>query len=487
MILQIASNDRVKSFGQPHELAALREELTYDLGERRGIQQRMCLLDQMTGSFPIGLLVEVESALRGRGISVIRNDLRTRPAARRELPLSWLLPHQREAVDAALRHVVCCVDVPTAGGKGEIIAALCAEIPVDLLVLADDKQVLRQLGSPDPVEGRVLKRTGEAPGRVGDGRWEGGNRVTVASPATLDQQWDGNHWSERARALFSRARGVIYDEVHMAGSPRSQRILRALSHCYWRIGFSATVTGRADLRDAAVRAHFGPVGYRVPAAELEAQGVISSQTATMIRCDQPDQDAYEAGGYQTAVSLSKVRNGLVVQLWALEKTGIVTFVRELDHGRYLLKIAQHRGVRAEFVHGEVDSDERTAAIARFERGEVDVLIATNVFKQGADIVHAYAGINAAGGKSAIEAIQRRGRLGRICRTVDCPRCAEVGKKNTARWYDFDDQDSEAERTLRDRKRRLPGLWLKRHSRLRLQAYRDKGIIVEVKNIGDVKI
>jgi superfamily II DNA or RNA helicase len=176
----------------------------------------------------------------------------------------------------------------------------------------------------------------------------------------------------------------------------------------------------------------------------------------MVRCDQPDQPAYEAGGYQWAVTLSKARNGVIARIWQKEKTGCLTFIRELDHGRYLLRIAQHLGIRAEFVNGEMDAGPIDKAITRFERGEIDVLIASDVLKQGADTIHVYSGINAAGRKSVIETIQRRGRAGRICREANCARCAVMGKKSTATWYDLYDTDSWAEKMWNERRRKLPG-------------------------------
>ena len=485
MIFQLRDNARVTALGERTELQALHEELTFDLGESRGRPNRLSLFDSLSSSFPIGLLVEAEASLRARGVHVLRNDFRRRPGGRRGLPLAWLMPHQREAVEAALRIGVTCIDVPTSGGKGEILAALVTEVPCDWLVLADDRKVLHQLGDPrgatKEASGRIAWRSGEDPSLIGDGRFQDERRVTVASPATLDQRWDGNRWDPRASALFARVRGVVYDEVHMAGSPRSQRILRELGHCFYRVGFSGSVEGRSDRRDVVVRGQFGPVGYRVPAQELEAQGVIASQVATLLRCDQPGTPHYDAGGYKMAVSLSKARNALVARIWQKHGSGILTFVREIDHGRYLLRVAEHLGLHAEFVHGELDTAERDALQGRFERGKTPILIASDVWKQGADLIHVYAGINAAGGKAAIGTIQRRGRAGRVCRTEACPRCAEMGRKVSAHWYDFYDVDSEAERWLKERGRRKPGLWLKRHTLARTEAYRDKGIAFTVQD------
>jgi superfamily II DNA or RNA helicase len=390
--------------------------------------------------------------------------------------LSWLLPHQREAVEAALRAVVGCIDVPTAGGKGEIIAALAMSLLGRGLVLCDDIGGVHQLGDPASAKkpGRIALRSGEDPGLIGDGQWQGDRRVTVASPATIDQQFDGDRWSPKALGLLGQVGWVLYDEVQMSGSPRSQRILRAMPKCVVRIGLSATVGGRSDNRDAAVRAQFGPIVYRVPRAELESQGIISECRVVMVRCDQPDTPHYSSDGYQRAVSLSKPRNALVAEIWRRKKTGILTFVRDIDHGRYLAKIAEHVGIKSAFVFGDDSSEARKDLIERFERGEVDNIICSKIFKQNTDIIHAYTCVNAAAGKSPIEAIQRGGRGGRICRTENCRRCAEMGKKESVMIFDFADEDSKAEAAKR-RNLTLPGQWLRRHAEARRRAYEEKGI------------
>jgi superfamily II DNA or RNA helicase len=474
MILQIHPAI-VRAVGSPEELQALHEELTYDLGKRRGRPERMCLYDPMTRSFPVGLLQEAESALRSRGVGAARNDFRTLPG-RLHLPLSWLLPHQREAVEAAIRAIVGCIDVPTAGGKGEIIAALAMSLLGRGLVLCDDIGGVHQLGDPasSKKSGRIALRSGEDPGLIGDGQWQGDRRVTVASPATIDQQFDGDRWSPKALGLLGQVGWVLYDEVQMSGSPRSQRILRAMPRCAVRIGLSATVGGRSDNRDAAVRAQFGPIVYRVPRAELESQGIISECRVVMVRCDQPDTPHYSSDGYQRAVSLSKPRNALVAEIWRRKRTGILTFVRDIDHGRYLAKIAEHVGIKSAFVFGDDSSEARKDLIERFERGEVDNIICSKIFKQNTDIIHAYWCINAASGRSPIEAIQRGGRGGRICRTENCRRCAEMGKKESVTIFDFADEDSKAEAAKR-RSLTLPGQWLRRHAEARRRAYEEKGI------------
>jgi len=63
MIFQLQPN-HVRAFGTPEEVQALYEELVYDLGEKRGRVQRLCLYNPILGTFPLGLWREAETALR---------------------------------------------------------------------------------------------------------------------------------------------------------------------------------------------------------------------------------------------------------------------------------------------------------------------------------------------------------------------------------------------------------------------------------------
>lgn len=465
----------VKASGSAGELETLRSVATYEIGDNRGKPVFLGLFDTLTRTFPVGLLPELTDKLRCAGVPVVVNDFRTPPTKRQGLPLAWLFPYQREALEAVIRHTVGCIDIPTAGGKGEILAALPAELPCVWLILADDKKVCSQLGGAD---GRIAKRTGIKPGRCYSGIWEDTARVTVASPAMLYQRWNGHTWDAAAQRLLSRVQAVAYDEAHMSGSTRSQHILASIPNAYFRVGFSASLEGRSDKRDATVRAQFGPVIHKITPAELEGKGVIAKQEIFFVRCAQRNVLPFQTGGYMEGVCLSKTRNSLVAKLWKKERSGVLTFVHEITHGNYLLRCAQHLGIRADFAHGERTTAQNDKALDDFERGNIDVLICTNVFKQGVDIIHAYSGINAAGKMSVIEVIQRRGRAGRICRTENCPRCAEMGKKTSARWYDLYDVDSDAEAAAR-KGQRLSGLWLRKHSEARVAAYRSKGLAVEM--------
>ena len=65
MIFELQPN-HVRAFGTPEEVQALYEELVYDLGEKRGRVQRLCLYNPILGTFPLGLWPEAEAVLRSQ-------------------------------------------------------------------------------------------------------------------------------------------------------------------------------------------------------------------------------------------------------------------------------------------------------------------------------------------------------------------------------------------------------------------------------------
>jgi len=266
------------------------------------------------------------------------------------------------------------------------------------------------------------------------------------------------------------ANGYVVHNCHGSAARTHTRVLRSTKNAYYRYGLTATYTGRGDTRDTHVVSHFGRPIYEVKPQELEEMGRVATKTITLVTCDQPHVPGYASGGYQQAVVNSKERNGRIVKIWATCQKPCLVFIKEIPHGEALLKLARDNGHRAEFVWGE-DADERRQAVLRqFEAGRLDVLITSNIFKQGVDIIHVRTGINAVGGKELIGSIQRLGRGARVCVDPTCKLCAVAGRKTSLVWYDFHDTSGE---TLAPG-HRAKKHWLLVHSEARSRAYKSKG-------------
>lgn len=116
----------------------------------------------------------------------------------------------------------------------------------------------------------------------------------------------------------------------------------------------------------------------------------------------------------------------------------------------------------EVVDGAHNTARRDAARHRLKVGLIDVLACSKIFNKGIDIPEVESGVNAGGGASKIDALQKVGRLMRV-----------VPGKTRVRYWDFLDQGNR---------------WLEAHSRARMEAYRSRGYsvrVVDETNLGEI--
>jgi ATP-dependent RNA helicase RhlE len=107
---------------------------------------------------------------------------------------------------------------------------------------------------------------------------------------------------------------------------------------------------------------------------------------------------------------------LIVHLEEGEGTRTLVFVRTKRGADRLVKRLRNREVAAVAMHGDKSQGQRERALARFERGEVGTLIATDVAARGIDVPEIARVVNfdAPGDREAY--VHRVGRTGRAGRT-----------------------------------------------------------------------
>ena len=396
------------------------------------------LYDGARRRFPSGLLTLVQREARARGVEVLRTDERTAVDPSGDVGIAtWLRPYQQEAVAACLEHKRGVVKMGTGGGKTEVFTALSHIVPCRWVVLVTQKDLLDQTAA------RILARTGEIAGVVGDGRWDE-RRITIAMTQTLHDKLD----QPRVQALLGGAGGMIVDECHGLGAPREYKVAMACTSAGYRLGFSGSPFARGDKRNAYVIAATGPKIYDLSAAALVEMGNLTKVEVVMV----PLRQAIPGGlgwleAYDQGIVKSEPRNRLLVALAKRAQKPALLYVKHLEHGRTLQKMLQRAGVPCEFVWGRWKSKERDGAIKRLERGDAEVLV-TNLFEQGTDIPSLRDIIVGAGGKSAIKSVQRPGRAMRLSEG-----------KDVARVYDVDDMGQ---------------VWLDRHAAERAATYVREG-------------
>lgn len=402
---------------------------------------RFRVFDRKEQRFPTGLVRPVLAEARERNLTVVLEDVRMRPKDEFDFDrVGWLRDYQREALGAFLKRTRGIVKMPTGSGKTEVFCALANGFPgLMTLVMVDTADLMHQAAD------RYERRTGRKAGRFGDGSWSM-ERFTVATMQAL------NYHAEdvRVRQLIEAARILVVDEVHVLPAETYSRVAAMAVNAYWRMGTSATPIGREDERDFAAVGSTGPLCHEVAARLLVEAGVVVANDVVFVRCRHPRTTGKFPDVYDALVAMAGARNNLVRDMVRCCPTPALVFFKRIPHGKVLKHLLEMES-RVELVDGK--TADRAGAVKRLERGDVDCLVTSRVFNKGIDIPRAAGAVNAAGGASAIDALQRMGRGSRAAKGKD-------------RFLYMDVMDEGVSS-------------LQRHARVRLETYRAEGHRVQV--------
>ena len=186
--------------------------------------------------------------------------------------------------------------------------------------------------------------------------------ILVATPGRLEDL------IQRRALTLSNIRTLVLDEadrmLDMGFKPAVDRIVRMIPKQRQTLFFSATLEGAAG-ELAATYTHDARRHVHAPKPE-GGRAAISHRFV-----ESPSQGA--------KVDL------LVDELDARDRGRTLVFVRTKRGADRLVKKLRTRDVDAVAMHGDKSQSQRQKALARFERGDVTVLIATDVAARGIDV------------------------------------------------------------------------------------------------------
>ncbi len=311
-------------------------------------------------------------------------------------------PIQKMVIGDALAGHDLLVQSPTGSGK-----TLAFGVPlVDLLdpdatapqalVLAPTRELASQIVEEldDLAKARHL-RVAAVYGGVGFGPQISAARradVLVATPGRLEDL------ISRGSVELKRVRFLVLDEadrmLDMGFRPAVDRIVAKVPRERQTLFFSATLEGAAGKAardytdDPRSHTHAEP---RRAAADIE-------------HC------------FLSVASQSAKLGHLIEQLCTEEQGRSLVFVRTKRGADRLVKRLRGRDVVAVAMHGDKSQRQREAALARFERGEVMTLVATDVAARGIDVPDIVRVINFDAPEDRATYVHRIGRTGRAGRT-----------------------------------------------------------------------
>jgi superfamily II DNA or RNA helicase len=317
--------------------------------------------------------------------------------------------HQQEAIAAALSYQRGVIQVPTSGGKSSIMAGLSKILRVNGVILINKTTLARQLR-------REISAMIEEPvGFIGSGKFEP-ERITICMTQSLvnglGMEKDGTPLPEVVD-FVKRTELLMLDECHHASATTWYTLAKQFKNAIFRFGVTGTAFMRTSGDDLLLVAATGGLIYEVSEDILIREGKLAQPIIHFYRIDQPGsmtddtsyQDAYDLG-----VVHNSQLNGLVGKIasnLAAKQKQILILSERLEHIQNIEKHLQ----TTEYIilTGQTDETEREIAIERFERGEIQVIVATQIFDEGVSIQNIDAVIRTGLLKTPIKTKQQVGR------------------------------------------------------------------------------
>lgn len=361
-----------------------------------------------------------------------------------------LYEDQREAVAPVLQgnRSRGYFDIPTGGGKTVVAAKLIGELGLPTLYMVPSRTLL------DQTHGDLKGMLKTSVGKLGDGIYEPGE-VMVATVQSLYLGLCENR--DHVFKILSQSKVLILDEVHHVSSKGQRSWYRVAQHCkaYYKFGFSGSPDQRREIDLLYLMGATGALIYKSSTDYLVENSRLTAAHIIMIGIKHSPRYSDYGMAFDTHVVNGSARNAKIAEVaryFSAQGKKVLITVTRRAHGRNLNELI---GSDSRFIWGESDTEERRTALRELTEGKYHILIGT-VFSEGANLPFLDVCINAAAGESAVNTLQR---LGRVLR--------KHPDKDVAYLVDFIDDDSnESPRSGRMR----PGVLL-RHSMSRDDVYR----------------
>lgn len=418
---------------------------------------------------PTGLLFIAEEYLKEKKITYEIIDNRRMPDMSRfkfvkknTLRGIKLHPYQLEAIQKGIEAERGIFEIATGLGKTEIAAGIIKALRLKTLFMVHTQDLMYQTAK------RLSERLGTTIGLIGDGEYETGPRIVVATVQSLNSRTFEK--TKKGRYVLHRKTGQVMkqllnsfsimfqDETHHSSSMSFYRIGMFMHNAYYRFGLSGTPLRRDSLSNVKVMAVTGPVIYSKFADEGIKEGYLSDIEVRIVDNTEEVLEDNWRQIYRAGIVRSEQRNTLITEIvdyMYRQRKKIMILVRYIEHGEILQRmLANSYHIPAAFLSGRDPAWKREQVKGKFNIQDMKdggfVLIASPIFDEGVDIPEIEVLIHAAGGKSEVKLIQKTGRGLRK-------------KKHGGKLivYDFNDMNS---RFLYD------------HSEQRIAIYRKEGFL-----------
>lgn len=370
------------------------------------------LYNKKTHTFPIGLIhraldVTPNVKLVPLIVSIDRKPLDSFIDSLKYKPYR----HQITAFEKLTERGHGMVELPTASGKSLIIAMLAMAMKHGIgLITVPSKYLLHQ--TKRDIEN--LTNNQIELGIYGDGICE----LKPITIATVQSVYSGIQSKSEILAWLREVQWWVSDETHGAAADSWQDISKEMIQAGVRYGLTATLK-REDNAELLIEGVIGPLVYRESPLDLIQEGILATPEVEIHWFDagnivyNAEKPKYNTV-YKACVTQNKERNKKILEQChrAIHEnmTPALVIVDEVEHGKILSDLLNKNGILTENLDGSDSSDERSEAVSKLLGGQYKILVASGIFNTGINIPPIRTVINAAAGKSEVEAIQRAGRV-----------------------------------------------------------------------------
>jgi superfamily II DNA or RNA helicase len=209
---------------------------------------------------------------------------------------------------------------------------------------------------------------------------------------------------------------VIAEEAHEAGGNSYFDLMQACVNANYRLALTATPFMRPDAEsNMRLMAVTGGIGIRVTEKQLIDLGILATPIFQICRTKKPPR-LFRSTAYTRAYEIGIVEHDwrnkrIVAECIRMSRYGLTTMilVQRRAHGERLAELLGKVKLKAEFINGDDDASARKRALGRLGRGEISVLIGTNILDVGVDVPSVGCIVLAGGGKAEVANRQRIGR------------------------------------------------------------------------------
>jgi len=345
-------------------------------------------------------------------------------------------PYQLDLINTALEFGRGVIKAPTGSGKSYIILGIMSAFSEEnILFLVHTTDLVYQMKDD-------LDKFGFDCG-VWTGKDKFIGRITVATVQSyrkIAQEYT-THWDV-----------IFVDEGHHVTKLNSGNYFTALALSAAPCKFATTATMPEKVEAKwALEGLIGPIIGELSMAEGAELGFLAEPNIRMVPVESPP-NIWNLKNYQKSYTEGIVKNesrNVAIAAEAemeMRKDGIVLIlVTRIAHTTELQSMIEYP---VEIIKGAVSKNERVRIKEELKAGKVRCVIATVAWVEGVDIPSLTCVINAAGGKSEIQTLQK---IGRVLRKTET--------KNSVEIIDFHD---------------IGNKFLEKHSRQRRNIYKTQG-------------